>query len=89
MPVVSSFYGIVVFMYFFDNRRHHMPHVHVECNDEEAVLGIPDGDVIEGSIRGNKLKLAQAWIEIHQTELMENWELAISGQNIFKIEPLR
>ena len=89
MPVISTFYGIVILMYYFDDRRHHMPHIHIEYGGEVAVLTIPEGEVIEGSVRANKLKLAQAWIEIHQKELMENWELAISGQQIFRIEPLR
>jgi len=89
MPVISTFYGIVILMYYFDDRRHHMPDIHIEYGGEVAVLTIPEGEVIEGSVRANKLKLAQAWIEIHQKELMENWELAISGQQIFRIEPLR
>ncbi len=70
MPVISMFYGVIVMMYYFDNRRHQLPHIHVQYGDEEAVISIPDGDVIEGSIRANKLKLVQAWIEIHQEDLM-------------------
>jgi hypothetical protein len=35
------------------------------------------------------LTLVLAWIEIHQDELIANWELAISGQQLYKIEPLR
>jgi Domain of unknown function (DUF4160) len=89
MPVISMFYGIIVMMYYFDNRRHHEPHIHVEFSGEEAVISIPDGGVIEGTIRGNKLKLVQAWIEIHQDDLMADWKLAINGQPVFKIEPLR
>jgi hypothetical protein len=89
VPVISSFYGIVILMYYFDNRRHHVPHIHVKHGSENVVLSIPEGEILEGSIRSNKLKLAQAWIEIHQTELMEDWELAISGRNVFRIEPLR
>lgn len=50
---------------------------------------IPDGTVIDGEIRANKLKLVQAWIEIHQEDLMADWDLAINGQEVFKIEPLR
>jgi hypothetical protein len=56
---------------------------------EEAVVSIPDGSVIEGSIRTAKLKLVQAWIEIHQDELKANWQLAVNGQAVFKVEPLR
>jgi hypothetical protein len=89
MPVISTFYGIIVMMYYMDNRKHQLPHVHVEYSGEEAVIKIPDGEVIEGSIRANKLKLVQAWIEIHQEELMADWELAISGRQVFKIDPLR
>jgi hypothetical protein len=35
------------------------------------------------------MKLVQAWIEIHQDELVADWELAASGQQPYKIEPLR
>lgn len=61
----------------------------VKYGDEESVISIPNGEIIEGSIRPAKLKLVQAWIEIHQEDLMANWELAINGQSVFKIEPLR
>ena len=61
----------------------------MKYGDEEAVILIPDGSVLEGTIRANKLKLAQAWIEIHQENPMADWELAINGQEVFKIEPLR
>ena len=89
MPVISMFYGVIVMMYYFDNRRHHEPHIHVKYGDEEAVISIPDGNVMEGAIRANKLKLVQAWIEIHQENLMADWDLAINVQEVFKIEPLR
>jgi len=35
------------------------------------------------------MKLVQAWIEIYKDELIANWELAINGQEVFKIEPLK
>ena len=76
-------------MYYFDNRKHQMPHIHLKCGDDEAVISIPEGGVIEGSIRSNKLRLAQAWVEIHRDELMRNWGLAVAGQKLSKIEPLR
>jgi len=89
MAVLSMFYGIIISMYYFDNRQHHLPHIHVKYQDDEAVISIPDGDIIEGKIPSNKRKLVEAWIEIHKEDLIANWELAINGQNIFKIEPLR
>ena len=89
MPVLSMFYGIIVLMYYFDNKRHHQPHIHVQYSDEEAVISIPDGVVLEGTLKSAKLKLVQAWIEIHHEELMADWRLAVSGQSVFKIDPLK
>ena len=76
-------------MYYFDNKKHRQPHVHVECGDDEAVISIPDGAILEGTLRTAKMKLVQAWIEIHQEELLKDWHLAVNGQAIFRIEPLR
>ncbi len=89
MPVISMFYGIIVMMYYFDNKKHHHPHIHVQYSDDEAVISIPDGIILEGSIKSAKLKLVQAWIEIHQDELMADWKLAVNGQQLFKIDPLK
>lgn len=89
MPVIPFFYGVTVLMYYFDNKRHNLPHIHVQHGDDETVIGIPDGDVIEGSLRRTQLRLVQAWVEIHKDELMKNWELAINGESVSKIAPLR
>ncbi len=89
MPVISMFYGVIVLMYYFDNKKHRQPHIHVQCSDEEAVISIPDGAVLEGTLKSAKLKLVQAWIEIHQEDLMADWRLALNGQAVFKIDPLK
>jgi hypothetical protein len=46
-------------------------------------------EVLEGELKANKLKLIQAWIEIHQDDLMADWELASKGEAVFKIDPLK
>lgn len=76
-------------MYFLDNRRHNRPHIHARYQNDEAVFAIPDGEVLEGSLPRGKLRLVAAWIEIHQDELMADWQLAVNGHQPFKIEPLR
>ena len=83
------FYGLIVSMYYLDNKQHNFPHIHVKYQDEEGVFRIPDGGLLEGSLPKGKLKLVEAWIELHKEELMADWELAASGQKIFNIEPLR
>ena len=51
MAVISMFYGIIVSMYYFDNRRHHQPHIHIRCQGDEAVFTIPGGELLEGNIK--------------------------------------
>jgi Domain of unknown function (DUF4160) len=89
MPAISMFYGIIIYMYFYDNKKHKLPHIHVQYQEEEIILSIPDGEILEGSLKSNKLKLVYAWMEIHQEELMANWALAIKGERVFNIDPLK
>lgn len=53
--------------------------------------GIEDsrGEVLEGELPSRQMILVQAWIELHQDDLMADWHLAITGQTPFKIDPLR
>ena len=76
-------------MYYLDNKQHNLPHIHVRYQDEEAVVSIIDGQLLDGTLKTNKMKLVQAWIEIHNDELMADWNLAINGETIFKIDPLK
>jgi Domain of unknown function (DUF4160) len=89
MPTLAMFYGVLVSMYFYDNKQHHAPHIHVEYAEFEAALAIEDGEVLSGKLPKNKMKLVQAWMEIHKEDLMVNWKLAVAGEAVFKIEPLR
>lgn len=76
-------------MYYLDTRKHHVPNIHVKYQDQEAVISISEGELLEGEIKANKMRLVLAWIEIHRDELMADWELASSGENVFKIDPLK
>lgn len=89
MAILSMFYGIIVSMYYLDNNKHHLPHIHVSYQEFEVILSIPDGSIIEGSLPKNKQKLVDAWLEIHQDELIANWKLASVGTNVFPIDPLK
>lgn len=89
MPLIATFYGIFIYFYYADNRKHNRPHLHAKYNEYDAVVSIDDGIVLEGELPPGKIKLVQAWIEIHQQELKYNWELAVKGRKPNKIEPLR
>jgi hypothetical protein len=89
MPAISMFYGIIVYMYFMDNKQHKLPHIHVKYQNDEVIVTIPDGEILDGNIPKPQMKLLQAWIELHKDELLADWHLAVSGEQPYKIEPLR
>ena len=89
MPTISMFYGIIIRMYFFDKDQHNTPHIHVHYQDDSAIIELPNGSIIEGKLPKAKQKLVTAWIEIHKDELMADWNLALNGEPVFRIDPLR
>ena len=88
MPTLSMFYGVIIRMYYFDNKQHNVPHIHAEYADSQAVFSL-DGELLAGELAKNKRKLVEAWIEIHREELIADWQLAVNGQEPFKIAPLK
>ncbi|GAB3495393.1 hypothetical protein GCM10027341_12680 [Spirosoma knui] len=38
MPVISVFYGLIISLYYFDNKQHNLPHVHVRYSEMEGVF---------------------------------------------------
>lgn len=66
MPVISMFYGIIIRMFYYDNKEHHIPHIHIEFAEYKAVIEIPTGKMIAGDFPNEKMKLVQAWMEIHK-----------------------
>ena len=88
MPVISMFYGIIIRMFNYDNKKHHKPHIHAQYQENNAVFEIETGEILTGDIPNRCKKLVQAWIEIHKDELHANWDLAVNGERVFKIKPL-
>lgn len=68
--------------------RHNLPHIHCIFGEHEAVVGL-DGEVIEGWLPANKLKLVIAWVSLHEDELAANWRMLSDGDGYYKIDPLR
>ena len=75
-------------VFFCDIEKHHVPHIHTEYQGESAVYSIPDGELLAGSLPTKKQKLIIAWIEIHQEDLLADWELAVNGKKPFPIRGL-
>jgi hypothetical protein len=85
MPTVSLFYGIKITMNWTE---HNPPHFHVDYAGHSASILIEDCVLDRGFLPNKQLKIVLAWCELHQDELMQNWELSKQGQPLNKIEPL-
>jgi hypothetical protein len=88
MPIISMFYGIIIRMYLLDSKHHHLPHIHARYGEFEASIGIKDAEILAGELPRKQLRLVQAWIELRRDELVADWELAVSGEHPYKIDPL-
>jgi len=75
-------------MYLLDNKHHNLAHIHAKYAEFEASININDGEILAGSLPIKQLRLVQAWIELHRDELLADWEIATSGENPYKIDPL-
>jgi len=85
MPRVSSFYGIVIAMYY---KEHGPPHFHVRYAECDASIAIETSEVLAGSLPRRALKLVREWASLHRGELAANWERARAEEPLEEIEPL-
>ena len=88
MPTISMFYGIIIRMYFAPG-EHSPPHFHVYYNEYRATVNIRTCELLAGDLPKRQAKLALAWAELHQEELLANWKLVMNGEDPFKIQPLQ
>lgn len=86
MPRVSSFYGIVISMYWNEG-QHQVPHFHAEHGEDQASVAF-DGTIVEGTLPTRSIRLVREWALLHQAELARNWDLARARQPLDRIEPL-
>lgn len=85
MPKISSFYGIVIYMYYND---HAPPHFHAKYNQFEALIEIADLSIIAGNLPSRALGIVIEWASQHQEELVRNWERAQNHEPLAQILPL-
>ena len=85
MPVLSRFYGIVVYMNY---RDHEPPHFHARYKDQEVLVELESG-IVTGSFPKRALRFLLEGMDLHREELEENWARARDHRPLEGIEPLR
>jgi hypothetical protein len=85
LPRISSFYGIVIAMYY---REHGRPHFHAGYGEHRATVAIDTLEVLAGSLPERALRLVREWGELHRFELGVNWRRARTSEPLEPIPPL-
>jgi hypothetical protein len=85
-PTISMFLGIIIRMFWEKGERHHLPHIHAEYQDDNAVFSIPEGEILAGTMPRRQIRMIQGWIAEHEEELSANWKLAMNNEPLFKIQ---
>jgi hypothetical protein len=84
MPIISRFYGIVVFMNYND---HDPAHCHARYQGVEVVLEIGSGEIV-GHFPPGALRRLVEWVNLHRDELEVNWVRAREHRHLLPVEPL-
>ncbi len=85
MPVISTFFGIVIRMFY---QEHGVAHFHAEYQGQQATFTF-DGKILAGALRSRTaLRLIEEWATSRREALEANWRRAMAGEPLEKIEPL-
>ena len=86
MSLISSFYGILIRMYYNEGVQA-LPHFHVEHGDQRASVAF-DGTILRGSLSRQTARRVREWALLHGDELSANWARARRGEALQKVDPL-
>ena len=88
MPEISRFYGIIIRIFTEAGVQHHRPHIHAYYQNTKAVYGINPVELLAGNLPRRQHRLVEAWMELYQKELLEDWSLALDGEPVNRVPPL-
>jgi hypothetical protein len=88
MPRISEFFGIAIYMYWFDTQKHKAPHFHARHGGQEAVFDLK-GNCLEGNLGSRANRLISEWCEEREDELQIAWQCATAGKELPWVLPIR
>lgn len=88
MPIISHFYGILIYIFKETDGKHHVPHFHAKYAEYKGAYNF-EGDLIEGTLPKKQNRLIQAWCSLHEEELNAAWIAWNESGEVIKIDGLR
>jgi hypothetical protein len=78
MPLVSSFFGILIYMFKEKNSPHHKPHVHAVFAGDKMSIAAPR----------KQQKYVEAWVALREDEINASWIALNENSEVIKIKGL-
>ncbi len=75
MPELSRFFGIIIRMFAEVGAQHNVPHFHAYYQDDVGIFSVDPVELIAGSLPRRQQRLVEAWAELHQNDLVADWEM--------------
>ena len=75
-------------MYAEPDTQHHKAHFHAYYQDQVGIYSLDTLELIGGSLPRRQQRLVEAWAELHQQELLADWQRLQQGKRPLPIRPL-
>jgi hypothetical protein len=89
MPELARFFGIIIRMFAEAGGPHHRPHFHAYYQEHVGIVAIDRIEMLAGNLPRRQRRLVVAWAELHQDELLDDWERLQEGRPPLRIDPLQ
>ena len=75
-------------MYAEPDVPHHKPHFHAYYQEHVGIYSLDTLELIGGNLPIRQQRLVEAWAELHQEELLADWQRLQQGKLPIPIKPL-
>ena len=87
MPLISSFLGILIYMFKEKNSPHNKPHIHAVFAEHKLSIAA-DGEILAGKLPRKQQKYVEAWVALREDELNAAWVALNENSEVIKIKGL-
>jgi hypothetical protein len=87
MPLISSFFGVLIYMFKEKNSPHKKPHVHATFAGEKMSIA-SDGEILAGKLPRKQQKYVEAWVALREDEINAAWVALNENGEVIKIKGL-
>ena len=87
MPLISSFFGILVYIFKEKGSPHNKPHIHaVYAGDKVSIAS--NGEVLAGQLPRKQQKYVEAWVALREDEINAAYQALNENDEVIRIKGL-